>query len=101
MSNGTFQPVKSPAKSKNQFNNPYCTDAIYQQVWAEMSAAYLAKDAEFNQQFSRLPLWNQTSQNELAQQHQAWCDEYMASVRAEVNRRKLAISQSRDARRFQ
>lgn len=98
MSNGTFQPVKSKAKGKTKLT--FCADAIYQQVWDEMKAEYLAKDAEFNRQFLQLPIWNQSSAHELSQQHQAWCEGYMASVRAEVTRRKQVISDARNARRF-
>lgn len=87
-------------KSKHKQKLTFCDDPIYLQVWAEMSAAYVAKEAEFSQAFSQLPLWKQTSQSELARQHQAWCDDYMDQVRAEVSYRKLIINQARDARRF-
>ncbi len=86
-------------KSKHKPKLAFCDDPIYMQVWAEMRAVYLAKDAEFSKAFFRLPLRDQTSQNELSQQHKAWCDEYMSQVRAEVSRRKLIISQARDAQK--
>lgn len=100
MSTTTFQPVKSAAKPKSKQKLSFCTDEIYDQVWAEMKAEYLAKDAEFSREWARLPLWNQSSAHELSQQHQAWCEAYRKEVAAEVERRKLAIQQAKEVRRL-